>query len=129
MNERTEKMSKRQILAAITCTSALTTAAMQHSLAQSIDKPMYMGTASTGEKVWYFGGRAQCGDLPKSDECWRNPMIMYKLGNEEFNTVLDCRRKIFKEAWSVTYQKVYRDIKPSSPATKKMVAIACSNSM
>lgn len=26
------------------------------ALAQSIDKPIYMGKAATGESVWYYGG-------------------------------------------------------------------------
>lgn len=98
------------------------------AISQTLDNPLYMGKASTGESVYYYGGRAQCGDLPRHDNCWRNPMIRYTMGKEEFNTVLDCKRKIFKEAWSVTYGKVYRNVKPSSLATKKMIEIACSNS-
>ena len=87
--------------------------------AQSIDRPMYMGTASTGEQVFYYGGRAQCGNLPKTDRCWRNPMIMYQIGKEKINTVLDCDKRIFRDVWSVTYGKKYKNFKPSSSATEK----------
>jgi hypothetical protein len=86
-----------------------------------------MGKASTGESVYYYGGRAQCGELPRSDTCWQNPMIKYTLGNEEFNTVLDCRRKIFSEAHSVTTGRRYQTVPPSSAATRKMVAMACAD--
>jgi hypothetical protein len=54
-------------------------------------------------------------------------MISYTLGKEQFNTVLDCRLQIFREAWSVTTGKVYRNVRPSSEATRRMVAIACAN--
>lgn len=92
---------------------------------QTIDKPLYMGKASTGESVYFYGGRAQCGDLPRTDSCWSNPMIKYTLGGEEFNTVLNCRNKVFSEAYSVTTGKIYKNITPSSTATRKMVAMAC----
>ncbi len=54
-------------------------------------------------------------------------MISYTLGRERFNTVLDCGLKTFREAWSLTTGKVYRNVKPSSSATRRMVAIACEN--
>ena len=94
-------------------------------LSQSFNSPLYMGKASTGEEVWFYGGRPQCGDLPRSDECWRDPMIMYTLDKEEFNTILDCKKGIFKEVYSVTNNKVYSNINPSSSATKKMVEMSC----
>ena len=95
------------------------------AFSQSNDTPLYMGKASTGENVYFYGGRAQCGDLPRKDVCWKNPMIKYTLGKEEFNTVLDCKRRLFSEAYSVTSGKRYIDIKPSSTATKNMVLMAC----
>jgi hypothetical protein len=97
------------------------------AISQTIDNPLYMGKASTGESVYYYGGRAQCGDLPRSDTCWKNPMIAYTLGNEEFNTVLDCQKKIFSEALSVTTGKRYKAVAPSSAATRRMVAMACAD--
>jgi len=97
---------------------------------QTVDKPMYMGKAATGEEVWYYGSRAQCGDLPRSDECWRNnPMIKYRLGSETFNTILDCREELFKEALSTRDGKIYRNVRPSSPATKRMIELACQASL
>lgn len=96
------------------------------AMSQTIDNPLYMGKASTGELVYYYGGRAQCGDLPKNDRCWKNPMIEYTLGGERFNTVLDCRQKLFSEAYSVTTGKRYTGVTPSSAATRKMVALACA---
>ncbi len=89
------------------------------SYAQSVDKPIYMGKAATGESVWYYGGRAQCGDLPSKHKCWNNPMIVYMLGNEKFNTVLDYKKKIFAEAFSVPSGKTYKNVIPTSAATKK----------
>jgi hypothetical protein len=94
---------------------------------QEIDKPMFMGIASTGEEVWFEGGRAQCGDLPRGSDCWRNPMISYTLGTERFNTVLDCSRHVFREAWSVSTGNVYKNVRPSSEATRRMVAMACES--
>ena len=99
------------------------------ALGQSLDRPLYMGVASTGENVWFLGGRAQCGDLPKSNRCWRNPFISYRLGAEEFETILDCDKGTFKWAHSLTTGKVYKDIKPSSAATKQMVRMACANEL
>ncbi len=95
-------------------------------LSQSFNSPRYMGKASTGEEVWFYGGRPQCGDLPRSDECWRNPMIKYTLDKEEFNTILNCKKGIFKIVHSVTNNKQYYNINPTSAATKKMVDMACS---
>ena len=100
--------------------------AAKSAVAQSIDRPLYMGIASTGEKVFYFGGRTQCGDLPKSHRCWKNPMILYSIGKEKINTVLDCHERIFRDVWSVTYGKKYKNFKPSSSATEKMITIACA---
>ncbi len=53
-------------------------------------------------------------------------MIMYTLDKEEFNTILDCKKGIFDEVYSVTNDKVYSNINPTSAATKKMVDMACS---
>lgn len=100
-----------------------------NALGQSNDRPLYMGTASTGERLLFYGGRAQCGDLPKSDRCWRNPLIGYRLGAEEFNTLLDCDKGTFKEVRSITTGKEYKNIKPSSAATKEMVKMACTNAL
>jgi hypothetical protein len=96
-------------------------------LAQSLDQPLYMGKASTGEQVWFYGGRSQCGDLPKDDQCWRNPMIVYRLDDEAFNTVVDCRLRLFKDARSQSTGKAYLGIRPSSDATRAMIQIACAN--
>jgi hypothetical protein len=92
---------------------------------QTVDNPLYMGKAKTGEDVWYYGARAQCGDLPRTDECWLNPMIKYRLDDETFNTVLDCKRNRFQQARSLRSDQVYFDVVPSSPATAKMVQMAC----
>lgn len=54
-------------------------------------------------------------------------MIAYRLGNEEFNTVLDCKKKIFTEAFSVSNGKTYKNVVPTSAAMKKMVNLACSS--
>lgn len=110
-----------KVLVGITITGATKPVA-----AQSVNRPMHMGTASTGEEVFYYGGRAQCGDLPKSDRCWKNPMIFYQIGKEKINTVLDCDKRIFRDVYSVSYNKKYKNFKPSSPATEKMITIACA---
>jgi len=70
------------------------------AIGQSLDRPLYMGKASTGEHLWYYGGRSQCGDLPRTDICWLNPMIVYTLGQERFTTILDCSKKVFALAIS-----------------------------
>ena len=115
------KQMKTLLLFAITITSTTPV------LSQSVNSPLYMGKASTGEEVWFYGGRAQCGDLPRAHECWwRNPMIMYTLDKEEFNTILDCKKGIFKEVHSVTNNKQYYNINPTSAATEKMVEMTCS---
>ena len=54
-------------------------------------------------------------------------MISYTLDKEEFNTVLDCKKGIFKEVHSVTNNKQYYKINPISAATKTMVELACSD--
>ena len=106
---------------------AITIASTTPVLSQSVKFPLYMGKASTGEEVWYYGAAYQCGDLPRSDECWwRYPMIKYTLDKEEFNTILDCKKGIFKIVHSVTNNKQYYNINPTSAATKKMVDMACS---
>jgi len=52
-------------------------------------------------------------------------MIMYTLDKEEFNTILDCKKGIFKEVHSVTNNKQYYNINPTSAATEKMVEMTC----
>ena len=107
--------------------SALFSFVPHPSLGQSIENPLYMGKASTGEDLWFYGGRAQCGDLPRADKCWRNPMIVYTLGNERFTTILDCSKKIFALAMSDTTGRKYRNVAPTSKATSRMINMACES--
>ncbi len=95
------------------------------TLAQSLDKPEFLGKASTGEEVWYYGGRDQCGEFPRSHECFKNPMIMYTLGDKTFNTVVDCNKLIFKEVSDLSGKRYY-NVHPSSIATNTMVKKACA---
>ena len=86
----------------------------------------YMGRASTGEAVYYMGARAQCGDLPRSDSCWKNPMISYKIGNDTVAAIPDCKRGVFKEVW-VGDRKVATNMKPQSEAISLVLRTGCNS--
>ncbi len=87
---------------------------------------VYMGKASTGEAVYYLGAKAQCGDLPRSHACWKNPMISYKIGNDYVSAIPDCKRGIFKEAW-VGDRKVAINMKPQSEAIRLVLRTGCNS--
>jgi hypothetical protein len=86
---------------------------------------VYFGRASTGERVIYHGGRAQCGDLPRSDECWRNPMVGYTIGPDYVEAIVNCRSRLFSTVM-MDGRVVQRNMKPSSEATRLIIAVACN---
>lgn len=88
---------------------------------------VYFGKASTGERVFYRGAKAQCGDLPRSHDCWLNtPMVAYRIGRDEVSAVADCRRGVFKELW-LAGRLTARDMKPSSKAIQLVLEVACNS--
>jgi len=84
-----------------------------------------MGRASTGEAVYYIGANTQCGDLPRSHECWKNPMINYRIGKDNVAAIPDCKRGIFKEAW-VGDRKVATNYRPQSEAIQLVLRTGCN---
>lgn len=108
----------------IIATLLFTLAATAPAFAQG--KGVYMGRASTGEPVYYHGARAQCGDLPRTHECWKNPMLVYTIGSDEVTAIPDCRRGVFKEVW-VDGQLVERNLRPQSEAIRLVLRTACNS--
>lgn len=87
---------------------------------------VYMGKASTGEAVYYMGATAQCGDLPRTDQCWKNPTISYKIGADYVTAIPDCRRNTFKEVW-VGDRKVATNMRPQSEAIRLVLRTGCNS--
>lgn len=86
---------------------------------------IYFGRASTGERVIYHGGRAQCGDLPRSHECWKNPMVGYTIGSDYVEAIVNCRSRLFSKVM-MDGKVIQRNMKPTSEATRLIVAVACN---
>ncbi len=89
---------------------------------------VYMGKASTGEAVYYQGARAQCGDLPRTHECWRNPMIAYTIGRDHVAAIPNCQRGMFKEVW-IGDRLVARNMKPASRAIQRVLETGCNSAL
>ncbi len=87
---------------------------------------VYMGKASTGEAVYYMGATAQCGDLPRTDKCWKNPTIAYKIGSDYVTAIPDCQRNVFKEVW-VRDRKVATNMRPQSEAIQLVLRAGCNS--
>lgn len=87
---------------------------------------IYMGKASTGEPVWYNGARAQCGDLPHDDECWKNPMVVYTIGSDHVTAIPDCKKGVFKEVW-MKEQLIAKAMRPASQAIRSVLETACNS--
>lgn len=85
----------------------------------------YLGQASTGEAVYYVGARFQCGDLPRTDECWwRTPMVVYRIGSDSVTAIADCQQRVFREIW-LDGEIVAREMHPQSEAIRLMIDNAC----
>jgi hypothetical protein len=114
-------MIKHSILTTLVCLAPL------FALPGSAEDGIYFGKASTGERVFYRGAKAQCGDLPRSHDCWLNtPMVAYRIGQDNVSAVADCRRGIFKEVW-LGGRIVERNMKPSSKAIGLVLEVACNS--
>jgi hypothetical protein len=86
---------------------------------------VYMGTASTGEAVYYLGSNLQCGDLPDGEECWDIPSVSYLIGEDEVFAVPDCEAQTFAEVW-IGGEMVATDMAPESEAIQKILDYACA---
>jgi hypothetical protein len=86
---------------------------------------VYMGTASTGEAVYFLGSAAQCGDLPADDDCWNNPAVSYIIGEDEVFAIPDCEAQTFTEVWTGG-ELVATDMTPESGAIQKVLDYACA---
>jgi hypothetical protein len=86
----------------------------------------YMGRAATGERVYYYGARTQCGNLPRKHECWRNPMVAYTVGFDRVTATTNCKKGVFPEVW-VGGQVVARDVRPASEAMSLVLKKACNS--
>jgi hypothetical protein len=85
----------------------------------------YLGQASTGEAVYYVGARFQCGDLPRTDECWwRTPMVVYHIGQDAVTAIADCQQQVFREVW-LDGEVVARNMRPQSEAIRLVIENAC----
>jgi hypothetical protein len=95
------------------------------SLPAIAQTPTYMGTAATGEAVYYNGDRFQCGDLPQHHECWwRSPMISYTIGGDTVTAIGDCQEGFFSEVY-VDGELVASDMRPQSEAIRLVLENAC----
>ncbi len=92
---------------------------------RSATEPIYVGKASTGEAVYYQGARFQCGDLPRTDECWwRSPVIVYKIGNDGVTAIGDCKEQVFKSVM-VGDKVVAQNMRPQSDALRQVLDRSC----
>ena len=89
------------------------------------DKPIYVGKASTGEPVYFNGARFQCGDLPRTDECWwRTPLISYKIGEDNVTAIGDCKNQVF-ETVMLGDKIVAQNMRPQSAALSQVLDRSC----
>jgi hypothetical protein len=86
----------------------------------------YMGKLPTGEAVHYYGARTQCGDLPKTDDCWKNPMLSYTIGSKQVTAIANCKRAMFSEVW-MDNRVVERNTKPRSEVIRQILKTACNS--
>jgi hypothetical protein len=86
---------------------------------------VYLGTASTGEAVYFLGSAVQCGDLPAEDACWSNPAVSYQIGEDEVMAIPDCEAQMFTEVWTGG-ELVETDMIPESGAIQQVLDYACS---
>ena len=86
---------------------------------------LYVGVASTGECVYYHGAHFQCGDLPRTDDCWTNtPMLSYTIGTDTVWAIADCRQGLLKEGGSSS-GIIIKNMRPASNALRKVIQMAC----
>jgi hypothetical protein len=104
--------------------TALSAIALSLFALPALAEGVYMGTASTGEAVYYLGSAAQCGDLPADDECWSNPAVAYIIGEDEVYAVPDCEANTFSEVW-LGDELVATNMTPESGAIQKVLDYAC----
>ena len=82
-------MNKEKLLAALILAGGLSISCSSKAYENA---GVIVGQTKHKEEVIYIGGRAQCGDLPRTDPCWAvNPTISYSIGGNQYNAILDCK--------------------------------------
>ncbi|MGD1904205.1 MAG: hypothetical protein ACFB9N_18420 [Geitlerinemataceae cyanobacterium] len=83
-----------------------------------------MGTASTGEEVYYEWMDFLCGDLPLDDSCWRSPTVSYTIGADSVLAETDCDNNVFSTVWTGG-EVVAENMAPQSEAIAEIISLAC----
>ncbi|MGD1904198.1 MAG: hypothetical protein ACFB9N_18380 [Geitlerinemataceae cyanobacterium] len=94
--------------------------------ADTFPEAIYMGTASTGEEVYYEGMSFPCADLPADNSCWSSPVVSYRIGNDLVFAQTDCMQQTFVEVW-VGGELVAENMSPQSTAISDIISMACYN--